>query len=368
MKIFKVSKLVSLALVLIFLLWIYFLSNLLSAGNSKKVSSLFSVVAHEQHYKKPSFGFFDFFTNQESESTISDSRVYRFEESDANDKQSILKKLSEYTTDDWEIEILRLANENRELDRKFVIVSAANYGHRDLALNWIASMHRNGYFKFLLFCLDEKLYKTLAELSLSQNLVLVPSKWLQHAVNTTELLWATPSYNILTQAKVRIVHKLLQKNYTVFSTDIDVIWLSPHILSYIDYTFGRREIAYMIDSMDEVNGGFFIAMPTVKVCEFFQEVIRRFNTETALADQYVMNVVLDEWNLKYSSYVYHLCKFLFPNGLVYYHHKMNKKLNIIPMVVHANFFVGLGSKINAIKSSGMWYISRTSSERLFKDQ
>ena len=127
----------------------------------------------------------------------------------------------------------------------------------NLRFNWIASMHRNGYFKFLLFCLDVKLYTTLAELPLSQNLVLVPMKWLHYAVNASELLWSTPSYNILTQAKVRIVYELLQNNYTVFSTDVDVIWLSPHILNYIDYTFGKREMAYMIDQIDEVNGGFF---------------------------------------------------------------------------------------------------------------
>ena len=114
--------------------------------------------------------------------------------------------------------------------------------------------------------------------------------------------------------------------------------------------------------------GFFIAMPTVKVRDFFKEVIRRFNTTEAVADQYVMNVVLDEWKLKYSSYVYHLCKLLFPNGQVYYHHGMNKKLSVTPMIVHANFFVGLVGKIQAIKSSAMWYIWNNSSDRLLNDQ
>ena len=134
MKTINLLRLIFFGLISIFLLWISFWTNTLNARYREEVSSLLSVVIHDQYNKTRSLNFFDFVPNPQYQSTVNDSTVHRFKESDTNEKQSFHRKLSQHTANDWEKEVLLLANKNRELGRKFIIISAANYGHRELAL------------------------------------------------------------------------------------------------------------------------------------------------------------------------------------------------------------------------------------------
>jgi hypothetical protein len=63
-----------------------------------------------------------------------------------------------------------------------VIVANSNYAFRTLTLNWIASLRRNNYDKFVVFSFDSQLAEFLAERGFQDNVAVVPAHWLDQPV------------------------------------------------------------------------------------------------------------------------------------------------------------------------------------------
>jgi hypothetical protein len=47
---------------------------------------------------------------------------------------------------------------------------------------------------------------------------------------------------------------------------------------------------------------------------------------------------------------------LYVNGKVHFYEKLNKKMNITPLVVHANYVIGQKAKVNLLKAVGRWLL------------
>ncbi len=69
-------------------------------------------------------------------------------------------------------------NENSNFNRAWkqneindtCIITISNCGYRDFVLNWIISLKRNGYSKFLVLCYEEKLLQFLLSLGYQKTL------------------------------------------------------------------------------------------------------------------------------------------------------------------------------------------------------
>lgn len=260
------------------------------------------------------------------------------------------------------------ARSNLELNvtREYLITVIANYGVFEFVLNLIISLKLNKFEKFLIICLDVKLYEKLIEYGLIEHATLVPSSWIPNPVSSTETKWSTKEYNQVTHTKTFIVYKLLQKGYNVVFTDVDIVWLSPHIVQYLDFIAPDKDLVYSLDIID-MNTGFYLARPTTRLKRILWKIIQAEKAteqekpnkfgQINKNDQDVTNQVINHyysyWKMKHA---YGLDKLLFPNGMFYYLKGLNRQFEIQPMIFHANYMIGLERKKRALKEENMWYL------------
>lgn len=263
-----------------------------------------------------------------------------------------LNKVSHYNDTHWEKQLLKVARSNLVL-KKYLITAVSNNGNFEFVLNLIASLKLNGYSKFFIICLDLKLYENMVKYGFANNAVMVPSSWLPYSPTVKESKWLSKDYNLVTQAKIHIVHKLLENGFTVLLTDVDLVWLSPNVVKYIDYVAPKHEFIYTIDKND-VNTGFYIARPTDGAKKIFEAIIERQKTDHD-NDQFVANRIFKK-NKDLLKNSFALDKILFANGLNYYMQHLNKNLNIKPLIFHANWLIGFRKKKSVLQQEGMWYL------------
>lgn len=269
------------------------------------------------------------------------------------------------TSSEWEAELLRLMEAN--LENGFTIVATANVGHKDFTLNWVTSLKRNGFHKFVIVCFDLHLYALLVRHGLQEQAVLAPSGWLgTEAVASAEVQWMSKGYNALTLAKLKIQRRLLQHNFAFVFSDVDLVFASPHVVSNVRQQFGSEcsnsntskcltDFAYMVDQDTDINTGFFAVVPSAQIQLAFDNTIK--NIHMWGVDQIAFNYqVRTVMKIKYSRHFKPLDKVLFVNGWGLDQDNVNAKLNIPPLVVHANYVEGKAAKVRMLTSHGYWYL------------
>lgn len=115
------------------------------------------------------------------------------------------------------------------------MISITNNGIVQLTLNFIASLRKHNYSKFLIFCLDQLSYTTLAEYDVLDHIVILPSSWTPLKTVDGYRHYGKVEYNAITNVKLYVVSKLLDMDYTVLLTDVDIVFLSPHVIDYIQF-------------------------------------------------------------------------------------------------------------------------------------
>jgi len=65
-----------------------------------------------------------------------------------------MKNVASYKSTNWEKYLLEKAKSNLELD-KYLMITVANIGFLEMVLNFIASLQRNSYSKFLIIQGDQ---------------------------------------------------------------------------------------------------------------------------------------------------------------------------------------------------------------------
>lgn len=91
-----------------------------------------------------------------------------------------------------------------------------------------------------------------------------------------EVKWNEPAYMIFMQQKTVIASKFLKLGYTVLFSDVDVVFLSPHIITYMDETFGNAQMLFMVNGAFKYYGlsaGFYVARPTPAILDLFEKAI-----------------------------------------------------------------------------------------------
>lgn len=275
-----------------------------------------------------------------------------------------------WTAEQWEAEAVRLMDLNEE--NGFTIVATANSGHVDFTLNWAASLKRNQFHKFLVFCFDIDLFKVLLEHGLATNAVLAPTAWMVTeknklgVISNVEEKWMSTGYNALTQAKLSIQRELLQRNYSFLFSDVDLVFLSPHTVRHVKLLFGERctkhnldscftDFAYMYDQDTDVNTGFFAVVPTDTMKLVFDRTIAAMGKwgVDQLGFNYEIRTMM---KIKYSKHFKGLDKLLYSNGWTMDRAHLNKKLDIEPLVFHANYVEGKEAKTRMMLAHNFWYL------------
>lgn len=241
------------------------------------------------------------------------------------------------------------------------IITISNYGFKELTLNWIKSLEKNNYHKFVVFSFDEELYDYLKQKGYSDRTTIVPSDWLEFELTKLPTNFGNKDYNKITQSKVHVHYNLLLNNITFLMSDVDIVWLSSHIVEYIEYNL-RHSYAHMAFSQDtplgaiQYNTGLFYAQTTKFTLNLFLNWINEQRVDVSKSiDQFVLDSLLAK-NSHSDSRIYPLDKLLFSSGEAYFHQKANDKFGIKPLTVHANYIVSMKNKIEYLKKSNLWYL------------
>ncbi|KAG5463343.1 MAG: nucleotide-diphospho-sugar transferase-domain-containing protein [Olpidium bornovanus] len=274
--------------------------------------------------------------------------------------------------------VYRKAHSNL-VNNEYLILAVASNGNFDFTLNWIASLRRTGHTRYLVMCLDEVICSRLDP----THAALVPRHWLQREINAAPAVYGTSEYINLVQSKTLVVIPFLMEGFTILFTDVDVVWLSPqitpHLLSVLkdnpscEAVFSVDEVKRVernggsrlrliwhghalndsrtSDPVPSVNTGFWIAKPTSTIIGVFNKTV-----EIQVTQQSAFNTALKAAKLKSSPKIAYLDRSLFPNGRVYFKHRLAQKTGITPFIVHANYIRGSAAKRSALKEAGLWLL------------
>ncbi|KAI7889407.1 nucleotide-diphospho-sugar transferase-domain-containing protein [Mucor mucedo] len=247
------------------------------------------------------------------------------------------------------------------LEDRVLIVATANYGMRNHVYNWIESLRLTGEEKFLIFCFDQKLLEHLTLAGYGDRASLIPEVWFHQQVEADFKTYFSQEYRVITHSKTLVVQQLLYLDINVFFSDVDIVWLRPRLVEYVNTFLQIRPETHVLFQQEglnqqEINSGFYLMRPTTEMKRLLAETIHIQDTVEGKTQQGSMNSALNNLNMDLRTTSVVLLDVLhFPNGFVYYNHDLPNKHGIKPFIVHANYLVGEEKK-QKLKESNFWYI------------
>ncbi|CAO3667583.1 unnamed protein product [Rhizopus stolonifer] len=242
---------------------------------------------------------------------------------------------------------------------KVLLMVVVNSGMMEYTLNWIASLKETGQDdRFLVFAIDQGVVDTMTSQGYGQQVTLIPSDWFHLPLESKFALWKSNAYLPITHAKTLVVERLLYLGVTVWFTDVDIVFLSPHIRQAMVLQMGDKDMVFS-QEIDQrvINSGFYMIKPTQTSREFMGLVVQAQDETDTLTQQKVMNKVLRKVFAKdFLNTPFRLLDMLlFPNGCDYFRKNLPTKFGLKPFMLHANCLIG-SKKKDALTKEGMWYI------------
>ncbi|RUS20175.1 nucleotide-diphospho-sugar transferase-domain-containing protein [Endogone sp. FLAS-F59071] len=258
-------------------------------------------------------------------------------------------------------DMFRVINTNLLSDRTLV-TAVVNNGMIEYTFNWIASLNRTNVHKFVVFCIDSQAHQALVDAGYGQNAVLIPKSWYHREIPSAKFEeYKEGSYYSITHAKTLVVERLLHLNIIVVFSDVDVVWLSPYVLSFLSSMWETRDETLMLFSQEgfdrsTINSGFYLMRPSSLTKRVIHDTVTIQDAEPMTTQQQAMNRALLKLDLNMrTSPLVLLDLYYFPNGLVIFRNEIPMTWSAQPLIAHANYFVG-NEKKDTLKRFNMWYI------------
>lgn len=174
--------------------------------------------------------------------------------------------------------------------------------------------------------------------------------------------FGTSNFNNLSFIRYKIINQLLKENQIVWYLDVDTVVLHDLNLIAQELMVNKFDLVMQHD-LNMPCSGCMLYFPNNKTIELTDSM---YNNQTSNTnDQQILGRILIEnkTNLQYSLFsIEH-----FPNGLLYFNDlhddpryrniQLQFKKSVNPVYfVHANWMVGIDTKINALKSKNLWYL------------
>ena len=284
-----------------------------------------------------------------------------------------------------------------------VIVTMANAGHMQLALNWLSSLRQvretsEGIIGAVVFTLDGDTARTLE--SFSASVVRVPhiSSYCGHCAGNISTASNTSTEGLRDVWSKGFADIVILKPacvLTVLRLGIDVLWSDTDVFFFRDpfedvlkdissrFTPGKisirteppdftiqaagdHDLHYPADEaeafLNELCTGLFFARANDRTVEFFLQVVHTlslFSHDQTFGDQSATNIVLFEKRWRYgisNMTVAVLDPLLFPSGGIYFRTNEHQRHGVTPALVHNNYVIGRNKKIARFKEHGLWLL------------
>lgn len=239
---------------------------------------------------------------------------------------------------------------------ELVFISIFNFAGIELAKNHLESLKRNNISNYIAYATDDESYNEL----LSLNYKVTKYVSTDGIISKDKMDFDSPGFINLTYVRYKIIKDLLIQGKAVWNLDIDTV-----VLTDLNLFYNSLEKNFDISFQNDINmlcAGCMLIMPNIKTIKLTEFIYS--NKNNGVNDQIFINRILNE-NDNFTVGI--LNQNVFPNGLLYFNELRNEKhfreaqenfkQSTLPVYfVHANYMVGIETKINAFKSKNLWFI------------
>jgi len=233
-----------------------------------------------------------------------------------------------------------------------LFISVFNLGCIEIAENHIVSLLRSGITNYRAYVTDIECFNLL--IKKSYNVVYYPIQQ-----STQKMNFGTSGFNDLSYVRYKIINELLNENKTIWYLDVDTVVL--HDLNPLVSNFIGKDIV-MQNDINMPCSGCMLCYPT-DVCKEITNII--YNSRTSSENDQILlaQLLYNNKNIQLQL----LDHEMFANGLLYFNelsnHEMYRRLQLEfkntqkPLyLIHANWMVGVETKINELKKKNLWYV------------
>jgi len=234
-----------------------------------------------------------------------------------------------------------------------LFISVFNLGCIEIAENHIVSLVKNNITNYRAYVTDEESFNILNKKG--YNVQYYSS---QHS--NEKMDFGTEGFNNLSFIRYKIINELLNEGKIVWYLDTDTVVL--YDLNRLVQEFANKHIV-MQNDINMPCSGCMLLFPNNNTKQITDIV---YNLRTSSQND---QIILAQLLIQNQTYIkMHLLDHeMFANGLLYFNELSNnpdfrnlqlafKKTEKPLYFVHANWMVGIDTKINALKNKGLWYL------------
>jgi hypothetical protein len=243
-----------------------------------------------------------------------------------------------------------------------LFICCFDHGSRELGLNHLKSLRKQGIENYNAFIPDKSTYEYIKKNGFNCTHI--------EDVNfsTTQKTFGNPDFVEFSFLRYRFIHESLKIYKAVWYLDVDSVVLTNLNTIYTEYVGNGYDIVFQNDVHQIQNcTGCMLYFSNDKTLNMTEYVYKGMNWQ--IPDQHFVN-----YFLQHNPGVFNTCMFdleRFPNGLIHFDDKFlidltnyfksfkknfhaNKDKSKKLAFVHANWMIGIDTKINAIKKTGLW--------------
>ena len=239
------------------------------------------------------------------------------------------------------------------MENNILFISVFNLGCIEIAENHILSLIKSGIKNYRAYVCDKESFDILT--LKGYNVIQYDDFDIKDKMD-----FGTSNFNNLSFYRYKIINQLLKENNIVWYLDVDTVVLYDLNL-VVEATIANNYDLMMQNDINMPCSGCVLYFPNNKTIELTEHI---YNSKTSSEnDQIILRDYLHKNKIRLNL----LPIEQFPNGLLYFNDLHNhpyyrnfqiqfKKSQSQVYFVHANFMVGINTKINALKSKKLWYL------------
>jgi hypothetical protein len=233
-----------------------------------------------------------------------------------------------------------------------IFICVFNLGCIEIAENHIISLIRCGITNYIAYVTDIESFDILIQKGYNVS-------YYQDDQSTEKMDFGTSGFNSLSYLRYKIINELLDKGKTVWYLDVDTVVLRD--LNDLVSQFISKDIV-MQNDINMPCSGCMLCYPT-KTCKQIMTVIYSLRTSSENDQILLAHLLRTNKNIQLEL-LDHEC---FANGLLFFNegsdNQIYRQLQLAfinttkPLyLVHANWMIGVETKISALKKKNLWYV------------
>jgi hypothetical protein len=245
------------------------------------------------------------------------------------------------------------------MSKELLFISVFNLGGITLALNHLESLRRQNIKNYKAYVTDQESYDIVKEKGHPVEIVIEDS---DTSLTKDKANFGTHEFNTMSYTRYKVILDLLNKGQNVWYLDIDTVVLQ-NLNDVYDELKNTRYHAVMQDDINMLCTGCMLLFPKPVTIKLVQSIYE--NRTSADNDQIILlNILMNNPN---AINILPLNKLQFPNGLLYFSELNDnpnyrelqlqfRQSNYPVYFVHANWMVGMETKIDAFKKKRLWFV------------